>query len=157
ELIQTKVYFSVREKDDPKDPTPYDFGAIWYASNNFGGNRRRYEVRELQTNDTANVELRGGAALKLAYGNVLTQMTFDEDRAVDAARETISVVDSVNGAGTYLARVLNFQTPDTDTGTLEMPIRLENTNNTLFTVRPFHLWAEIQPSVTNAFAENELF
>lgn len=157
ELIQTKVYFSVREKDDPKDPTPYDFGAIWYASNNFGGNRRRYEVRELQTNDTANVELRGGEALKLSYDNVLKQMTFDEDRAVDAARETISVVDSVNGAGTYLARVLNFQTPDTDTGTLEMPIRLENTNNTLFTVRPFHLWAEIQPSVTNAFAENELF
>src|SRR5690606_4556297 len=124
--------------NDPTEPTPYDFGAIWYASSNFGNSRQRYEVRELQTNDTVDVELRGGEALKLSYDNVLKQMTFDEDRVVEAARETISVVDSVNGDGTYLARVMNFQAPDPDTGTLEIPVRLENTNNTLFTVRPYH-------------------
>ncbi|PQO38953.1 hypothetical protein C5Y96_03515 [Blastopirellula marina] len=157
ELVKTRIYFSVQRTDDPKDPVPYDFGAIWYANDRFDDQRHDYTVRELHTDDTAKIQLRGGEKVRLAYDGKLKQLVFIEDPADEAAQASISVNDALKYDGEYLARVLNFQAPDPDSNTLEIPVRLENTNNTQFTVRPFHVWAEIVPSVTNAFAPNEVF
>lgn len=157
DLIKTKIYFSVQRTDDPKEPVPYDFGEIWYAKDRFDNQRHDYIVRELHTDDTAEIQLRGGEKVRLGYDGKLKQLIFTDDPTDEAAQATISVHDALNFEGEYLAQILNFQSPDADTGTLEIPIRLENTNNTYFTVRPFHIWAEIQPSVTNAFKPNELF
>ncbi len=156
-LIKTKIYFSVQRTDDPKDPVPYDFGAIWYSKDLFDNQRHNYIVRELRTDDTAKIQLRGGEKVRLSYDSKQKLLYFNEDPAEEAAQATISVNDALKYDGEYLARILNFQAPDPDTGTLEIPVRLENTNDRHFTVRPFHIWAEITPSVTNAFAENELF
>lgn len=157
ELIKTKIYFSVQRTDDPKEPVPYDFGAIWYAKDRFDDRRHDYTVRELHTDDTAKIQLRGGEKVRLAYDGKLKQLVFIDDPAEEAAQANISVNDALKYDGEYVARILNFQAPDPDTGTLEIPTRLENTNNTHFTVRPFHIWAEIVPSVTNAFSPNEVF
>ncbi|MFN3148367.1 hypothetical protein [Bremerella sp.] len=157
ELVKTKIYYSVQRTDDPKEPVPYDFGAIWYAKDRFDDNRHDYTVRELHTDDTALIQLRGGEKVRLAYDGTLNQLVFIDDPAEEAAQANISVNDALKFDGEYLARILNFQAPDPDTGTLEIPVRLENTNNTHFTVRPFHVWAEIVPSVTNAFSPNEVF
>lgn len=157
ELVKTKIYFSVQRTDDPQDPVPYDFGAIWYAQDRFDDRRHDYTVRELHTDDTAKIQLRGGEKVRLAYDGKLKQLVFIEDPAEEAAQANISVNDALKYDGEYLARILNFQAPDPDTSTLEVPVRLENTNDTHFTVRPFHIWAEITPSVTNAFSANEVF
>lgn len=155
-LIQTKQKYSVREKLDPSDPKLYEFGDPWYATEDFNGKRIDFVVREWQTNSTVDIQLRGGEALQLSYDNLLKRMIFNEDPAEDAARQEVSVVDSVNGDGIYLARILNFQAPDPDTGTLEIPVRLENTKNTLFTVRPYQIWAEIEASASNSFKPNDI-
>ncbi|GAA4427541.1 VWA domain-containing protein [Bremerella cremea] len=157
ELINIKVYFSVQRSDDPSQPTPHEFGSLWYAKDSFENQRHDYTVRELRTDDTAKIQLRGGEKVRLTYDDEINQMVFQDDQAEEAARAKISVDDALGFSGEYIASILNFQAPDPDTGTLEIPVRLENTNDTQFTVRPFHIWAEIQPSVTNAFAPNELF
>lgn len=157
ELVKTRIYFSVQRTDDSRDPIPYDFGAIWYANDRFDDQRHDYTVRELHTDDTAKIQLRGGEKVRLAYDGKLKQLVFIEDPADEAAQASISVNDALKFDGEYLARILNFQAPDPDSSTLEIPVRLENTNNTQFTVRPFHVWAEITPSVTNAFTPNEVY
>ncbi|MBI1249265.1 hypothetical protein GC197_15650 [bacterium] len=157
ELVQSKIYYSVQRTDDPSEPKPHAFGSIWKCEDRFEDQRHDYTVRELRTDDTAKIQLRGGEKVRLLYDDEINQMVFQEEPADEAAQAKISVQDALGYDGQYLARVLNFQAPQADSGTLEIPIRLENMNNTQFTVRPYHIWAEIQPSVTNAFKPNELF
>lgn len=156
-LIQTKLKYSVTEKLDPSEPKLYDFDVPWYATQDFtNGKRFDYVVREWQTDSTVNIQLRGGEAIKLSYDNVLKKMIFSDDPAEITAQRQVAVTDSVSGNGTYQAQILNFQAPASDSKTLQIPVRLENIRNTLFTVRPYHIWAEIQPSATNSFKQNDL-
>lgn len=155
-LVQTKIYFSVQRTDDATSPNPYDFGEIWYSNDRFDDQRHDYIVRELKTNKTAEIQLRGGEKVRLDYDNKLQRLFFTADPTDEAAHDSVSVVDALGYKGEYLARILNFQAPDPDTSTLEIPIRLENIDDKHFTVRPYHIWAEIVPSFTNGFTPEEV-
>jgi len=158
DLVKTKIYYSVQRDDDPTSPTPYEFEEIWHAplSDFLGGARQNYTVRELQTNDTAKIQLRGGEKVRFLYDSDLRQLYFKDDPADEAEQASISVNDALKYDGEYLARILNFRAPDPETRTLEIPVRLENSNNRYFTVRPFHVWTEIIPSATNAFRPSDV-
>ncbi|MEX1041301.1 MAG: hypothetical protein WDZ51_11750 [Pirellulaceae bacterium] len=154
-LLNTPEYFSVQESRDPQSPNLLDFDTWWKSSQPLPG-RAPFMVRthEMPTDDSIPIQLRGGEKVQLTYDTQLKKLMFDDAQRRVLAEREIALTDPINGEGVYLGQILNFPAPSD--GVLELPVLLKNRNQSLFTVRPFHIWAEITPSVTGTFAGNDV-
>jgi len=159
ELIQTTEEFIVRNlnPNEKRVVTTLPFGKPWFTRTPIES-RKPFEIltKDLPEDDQVEIELLGGENLHLTYDSGKRVLVFDEFERPILVQKEVAVTDNVNTKpGVYFAEVLTFPSPVGRI--LEIPIRLKNKNTTLFTDKPFHLWAEITPSRTNAFNEQDLF
>ncbi|PHS01154.1 MAG: hypothetical protein COA78_23030 [Blastopirellula sp.] len=137
-LVTTNEHFTVTQKDG-KQGGENKFNDTWTAKQKVNS-RTEFIVKTHQLPEDASlpVELAGGESLRLAYDTQRKLLAFLSEK-VEVVKDS-----SINRkTEEYHAEFIYFNAPKNQGGLLQIPVRIRNNDNTSFSYKPYHIWAEI--------------